>query len=98
MERDATAAALRARARLRLRPPCAKAVPRPRRAGRAARLQLTHMLTAVDLNPRYVGLWPLAALGVTGLGAIVVAVVASPSIHHVIELIVLRIRDWLGLG
>jgi uncharacterized membrane-anchored protein len=50
------------------------------------------------LVSRRVGLWPLAALGVTGLGAIVVAVVLSPGIHHLIELIVLRIRDWLGLG
>jgi uncharacterized membrane-anchored protein len=50
------------------------------------------------LVSRRVGLWPLAALGITGLGAIVVAVVLSPSIHHLIELIVLRIRDWLHLG
>jgi len=60
--RDATTAALRARARVRIRPPSAKVVPRPRRARRGEpRLELTHMLTAVDLNPRYVGLWPLAA-------------------------------------
>jgi uncharacterized membrane-anchored protein len=50
------------------------------------------------LVSRRVGLWPLVALGVTGLGAIVVAVVASPGIHHLIELIVLRFRGWLGLG
>ena len=50
------------------------------------------------LVSRRVGLWPLAALGVTGLGAIVVAVVLSPGIHHLIELAILRIRDWLGLG
>jgi uncharacterized membrane-anchored protein len=50
------------------------------------------------LVSRRVGLWPLAALGATGLGAIVVAVAASPSVRHVIELIVLRVRDWLGLG
>jgi hypothetical protein len=37
-------------------------------------------------------------LGLAGLGAIVVAVVLSPGVHHLIELIVLRIRDWLGLG
>ena len=41
---------------------------------------------------------PLAALGATGLGAVLVAVVASPGVRHLIELIVLRIRDWLGLG
>jgi hypothetical protein len=34
----------------------------------------------------------------TGLGAIVVAVVASPGVEHLIELMVLRLRDWLGLG
>ena len=50
------------------------------------------------LVSRRVGLWPLAMLGLTGLGAIVVAVVLSPGVHHLIELIVLRIRDWLGLG
>src|SRR6266571_3983723 len=46
------------------------------------------------LVSRRVGLWPLAALGATGLGAIVVAVVLSPGIRHLIELIVLRLRDW----
>ncbi len=50
------------------------------------------------LVSRRVGLWPLAALGATGLGAIVVAVAASPGVRHLIELIVLRIRDWLGIG
>jgi uncharacterized membrane-anchored protein len=50
------------------------------------------------LVSRRVGLWPLVALGLTGLGAIVVAVVASPGVEHLIELMVLRLRDWLGLG
>jgi uncharacterized membrane-anchored protein len=50
------------------------------------------------LVSRRVGLWPLVALGLTGLGAIVVAVVASPGVEHLIELIVLRVRDWLGIG
>ena len=50
------------------------------------------------LVSRRVGLWPLVALGVTGLGAIVVAVIASPGVEHLIQLIVLRVRDWLGLG
>ena len=50
------------------------------------------------LVSRRVGLWPLVALGVTGLGAIVLAVLASPGVRHLIELIVLRVRDWLGLG
>jgi uncharacterized membrane-anchored protein len=50
------------------------------------------------LVSRRVGLWPLAALGVTGLGTVVVAVVASPGVRHLIELIALRLRDWLGIG
>jgi uncharacterized membrane-anchored protein len=50
------------------------------------------------LVSRRVGIWPLAALGATGLGAILVAVVASPGVRHLIELIVLRLRDWLGIG
>jgi uncharacterized membrane-anchored protein len=50
------------------------------------------------LVSRRVGLWPLVALGLAGLGAIVVAVVAAPSVRHLIELIVLRLRDWLGIG
>ena len=50
------------------------------------------------LVSRRVGLWPLVALGVAGLGAIVVAVVALAGVQHLIELIVLRVRDWLGLG
>ena len=50
------------------------------------------------LVSRQVGLWPLILFAFAGLGAIVVAVVLSPGVHHLIELIVLRIRDWLGLG
>lgn len=50
------------------------------------------------LVSRQVGLGPLVALGITGLGAVVVAVVASPGVRHLIELIVLRVRDWFGLG
>ena len=50
------------------------------------------------LVSRRVGLWPLVALGLTGLGAIVVAVVAAPGVRHLIELVLLRVRDWLGLG
>ena len=50
------------------------------------------------LVSRRVGLWPFVALAVTGLGAILVAVLAAPGVRHLIELIVLRVRDWLGLG
>src|SRR4029453_2371098 len=41
---------------------------------------------------------PFVALALTGLGAIVVAVLAAPGVRHLIGLIVLRVRDWLGLG
>ena len=47
---------------------------------------------------RRVGLWPLVAFALTGLGAIVVAVVASPGLRHLIDLLVLRLKDLLGLG
>ncbi len=50
------------------------------------------------LASRRVGLWPLVAFAITGLGAVVVAVVASPGLRHLIDLLVLRIRDLLGLG
>jgi uncharacterized membrane-anchored protein len=45
-----------------------------------------------------VGLLPLAALAFAGLAAIVVAVAASPALRRMIELVVLRLRDALGLG
>jgi len=45
-----------------------------------------------------VGLWPFVAFASTGLGAIVVAVVASPGLRHLIDLLVLRIKELLGLG
>ena len=50
------------------------------------------------LVSRRVGLWPLVVLSLAGLGAIVVAVVASPGVEHLVQLLVLRVRDWLGLG
>jgi uncharacterized membrane-anchored protein len=50
------------------------------------------------LVSRRVGMWPFVAFGVTGLGAVVVAVVASPGLRHLIDLLVLRIKDLLGLG
>ena len=50
------------------------------------------------LVSRRVGLWPLVAFAVTGLGAVVVAILASPGLRHLIDLLVLRIMDMLGLG
>jgi uncharacterized membrane-anchored protein len=50
------------------------------------------------LASRQVGVWPLAAFAAAGLGAVVVAVVASPGLRHFIGLLSQRIRDLLGLG
>jgi len=50
------------------------------------------------LVSRRVGLGPFVAFGAAGLGAVVVAVVASPGLRHLIDLLVLRLRDLLGLG
>jgi uncharacterized membrane-anchored protein len=45
-----------------------------------------------------VGLWPLIAFALAGMAAIVVAVAASPDLRRMIELLVLRLGDVLGLG
>jgi uncharacterized membrane-anchored protein len=50
------------------------------------------------LASRQVGVWPLVAFAATGLGAVVVAIVASPGLRHFIGLLNQRIRDLLGLG
>ena len=50
------------------------------------------------LVSRQVGLWPLAAFALAGLGAVVVAIVASPGLRHFIGLLSDRIRQVLGLG
>ena len=50
------------------------------------------------LVSRRVGLWPLLAFALAGLGAIVVAVLASPALRDVLELLSLRVRDLLGLA
>jgi uncharacterized membrane-anchored protein len=48
------------------------------------------------LVSRRVGLWPFVAFAVTGLGALVVAVVVSPQLRSWFELVGLRLRDLLG--
>jgi uncharacterized membrane-anchored protein len=48
------------------------------------------------LVSRQVGLWPLAAFALTGLGALVVAVLVSPQLRSFFELLGLRLRDFLG--
>jgi uncharacterized membrane-anchored protein len=50
------------------------------------------------LVSRRVGLMPLVTFAVTGLAAIVVAIVASPTLRRLIGLLSDRIRDLLGLG
>ena len=50
------------------------------------------------LVSRQVGLWPLVLFAVAGLGAVVVAIVASPALRHFIGLLSQRIRDVLGIG
>jgi uncharacterized membrane-anchored protein len=50
------------------------------------------------LASRRVGLLPFVTFALAGLGAIVVAIAVSPALRHLIELLVLRVRDGLGLG
>ena len=49
------------------------------------------------LVSRQVGLWPLVAFALAGLGSLVVAVVVSPQLRSFFELLGLRLRDLLGL-
>ena len=48
------------------------------------------------LVSRRVGIWPLAAFALAGLGALVVAVAVSPQLRSWFELLGLRLRDLLG--
>jgi uncharacterized membrane-anchored protein len=48
------------------------------------------------LVSRQVGLWPLFAFALAGLGALVVAVLVSPQLRSFFELLGLRLRDLLG--
>jgi uncharacterized membrane-anchored protein len=50
------------------------------------------------LVSRQVGVWPLVAFALAGLGAILVAVASSPALRDVIQLVSLRLRDVVGLG
>ena len=50
------------------------------------------------LVSRRVGLMPLVTFALTGLGAIVVAIVASPELRRLIGLLSGRIRELVGLG
>jgi uncharacterized membrane-anchored protein len=50
------------------------------------------------LVSRQVGLWPLILFAAAGLGAVVVAIVASPGLRHFIGLLGQRVRELLGLS
>jgi uncharacterized membrane-anchored protein len=49
------------------------------------------------LVSRRVGVWPIAAVLLAGLAAIAVAVAVSPALRGVIDLLLLRIQDALGV-
>jgi uncharacterized membrane-anchored protein len=49
------------------------------------------------LVSRQVGLWPLIGFAVAGLGAVVVAILASPGLRHFIGLLGQRVRQLLGI-
>jgi uncharacterized membrane-anchored protein len=50
------------------------------------------------LVSRQVGVLPLVAFALAGVGAIAVAVVSSPALRGVLELVGVRLRDVIGLG
>jgi uncharacterized membrane-anchored protein len=49
------------------------------------------------LVSRRVGVWPLVIFALAGFGAIVTAVLASPALQHVINLVSLRLQSLLGI-
>jgi uncharacterized membrane-anchored protein len=49
------------------------------------------------LQSRRVGVWPLVAIALAGLAAIVVAVLVSPALREVFELFAQRLLDLLGI-
>jgi uncharacterized membrane-anchored protein len=50
------------------------------------------------LVSRQVGVFPLVTFALAGLGAIVVAVVSSPALRDVLDLVSLRLREVIGLA
>jgi uncharacterized membrane-anchored protein len=50
------------------------------------------------LVSRQVGLWPLVAFTAAGLGALVVAILASPQLRDLLDLLGSRLLDALGVG
>jgi uncharacterized membrane-anchored protein len=51
-----------------------------------------------QLVSRRVGLWPLVAVALAGLAAILVAILVSPTLQDVLQLLGTRLRDLFGLG
>jgi uncharacterized membrane-anchored protein len=49
------------------------------------------------LVSRRVGLWPVAVLMLVAFAAVVTAVIASPSLRNLLEVLELRVRDALGI-
>jgi uncharacterized membrane-anchored protein len=49
------------------------------------------------LVSRRIGLWPLVAFAAAGILAVVVAVLASPALRNVIEVLTGNLADTLGL-
>jgi uncharacterized membrane-anchored protein len=50
------------------------------------------------LQSRRVGVWPLVLIALAGLAAILVAILVSPAVRDVLDLVGTRIRDAFGLG
>jgi uncharacterized membrane-anchored protein len=48
------------------------------------------------LFSRRVGLWPLVLFALAGLAAILVAILFSPALRHLIELIGIRLRELVS--
>src|ERR687896_1935435 len=65
---------------------------------RSARELIVHAKGVSRLVSRQVGVWPLIGFALAGLAAIVVAVASSPALRDVFELVILRLRDVVGLG
>jgi uncharacterized membrane-anchored protein len=49
------------------------------------------------LASRRVGIWPLVAFAVAGVGTIAVAIAVDPDARHLLVLLAERVRDLLGL-
>ena len=59
--------------------------------------KLTDARGVSRLVSRRIGIWPLVAVMLAGTLAIAVAVASSPALRNVIELLVHRLRDVLGV-